>query len=133
MGQPELPASVLLELPPEPIAIQIAREFVTNHCSTFAPELVDDAELLVSELVTNAITHGQPSIVMRVRREPPGIGVEVHDQGDAEPLLPSEDPDDDLPSGRGLRIVAAIASSWGVRPADDGDGKIVWFTLHPAT
>lgn len=132
MGQPEDPATVLLELPPHPVAIQIARTFVADHCSTFAPELVEDAELLVSELVTNAITHGKPSIVMRIRRQPPGIGVEVHDRGAGDPVLPSEDPEDSKPSGRGLRIVAAIASSWGVRRSDDGDGKIVWFTLHPA-
>jgi anti-sigma regulatory factor (Ser/Thr protein kinase) len=121
---------VLIELPPTPDAVALARRFVSENVND--PELIDDAELLVSELVTNAIKHGRPSIVLRVRPEPPGIGVEVHDEGLEDPVMPAEEPVHEQRDGRGLRIVAAVASSWGVRRPDDGRGKVVWFTLQPA-
>jgi anti-sigma regulatory factor (Ser/Thr protein kinase) len=123
---------VLIELPPTPVAVAIARQFVSEHGSGLDPELVEDAELLVSELVTNAIKHGQPSILLRVRSEPPGIGVEVHDAGPADPVIAAEPPEENQRSGRGLRMVAALASAWGVDRPADGQGKIVWFTLEPA-
>jgi anti-sigma regulatory factor (Ser/Thr protein kinase) len=121
---------VLIELPPTPVAIAIARQFVSEHGRGLDPELIEDAELLVSELVTNAIKHGKPSILLRVRSEPPGIGVEVQDEGPENPVMP-EEPTHDQRSGRGLRMVAAVASAWGVRRPEDGPGKVVWFTLQP--
>ena len=122
---------MLIELPPTPVAIAIARQFVSEHGHGLDPELVEDAELLVSELVTNAIKHGKPSILLRVRSEPPGIGVEVQDEGPENPVMPAEEPMHDQRSGRGLRMVAAVASAWGVRWPEDGPGKVVWFTLQP--
>ncbi|HTZ44475.1 MAG TPA: ATP-binding protein [Jatrophihabitans sp.] len=125
--------AVLIELPAEPSAVAIARAFVTEHAGTLDPVLRQDAELLVSELVSNAVLHGQPSISLRVRTDPPGIGIEVHDEGPGMPALPSEEPSADRSSGRGLRMVAALASAWGIQSADGGPGKIVWFTLAPAS
>jgi anti-sigma regulatory factor (Ser/Thr protein kinase) len=122
---------VLIELPPTPVAVAIARQFVSEHGTGLDPDLVEDAELLVSELVTNAIKHGKPSILLRVRSEPPGIGVEVQDAGPENPVMPTEEPVHDQRSGRGLRMVAAVASAWGVRRPADGPGKVVWFTLQP--
>jgi anti-sigma regulatory factor (Ser/Thr protein kinase) len=123
--------SVLVELPADPVAIQIARQFVSEHGKALSPELMGDAELLVSELVTNAIRHGRPAITLRIRLDPPGIGVEVRDEGPGEPVVPLEEPSSSQPSGRGLRLVDAVASSWGVRRAENPPGKIVWFTLRP--
>jgi anti-sigma regulatory factor (Ser/Thr protein kinase) len=125
------PSPALIELPPTPVAIAIARQFVIEHGEGLDLELIEDAELLVSELVTNAIRHGRPSIRMLVRREPPGIGVEVHDQGPGDPVLPAGEPMPDQRSGRGLRMVAVIASAWGVRRPEEGPGKVVWFSLQP--
>lgn len=123
---------VVIELPPSPVAVAIARRFVAEHCTSLETTLLQDAELLVSELVTNAVVHGRPSIVLQVRPDPPGIGIEVRDEGDADPLVPEEEPALVSPSGRGLRMVAALASSWGVRRSEDGPGKVVWFTLRPS-
>jgi len=123
--------AVLVELPAEPSAVAIARSFVAEYASGLDPVLRDDAELLVSELVSNAVQHGRPSISLRVRTDPPGIGIEVQDEGPDLPSLPPEEPTTDRPSGRGLRIVAALASDWGVQSADGGLGKVVWFTLEP--
>ena len=124
---------VLIELPPTPDAVALARRFVTDHAVGLEIELIEDAELLVSELVTNAIKHGQPSILLRVRTDPPGIGVEVHDEGPGEPVISAGEPCNDERSGRGLRMVAELASTWGVRHPDEGPGKVVWFTLRPTT
>jgi anti-sigma regulatory factor (Ser/Thr protein kinase) len=131
-GQMVDTSPVLIELPPTPDAVALARRFVSEHGDGLDPELVEDAELLVSELVTNAIKHGKPAILLRVRSEPPGIGVEVTDEGPEEPVISSDEPAYDQHSGRGLRMVAAVASAWGVRRPEDGQGKIVWFTLQPS-
>ena len=122
---------VLIELPPTPGAVAIARQFVSDHGNGLDLAVIEDAELLVSELVTNAIKHGKPAILLRVRSEPPGIGVEVRDEGPEDPVMPNEEPVHDQRSGRGLRMVAAVASAWGVRRPADGPGKVVWFTLQP--
>lgn len=122
---------VLIELPATPVAIAIAREFLSTHGNGLDLDLIEDAELLVSELVTNAVKHGKPSILLLIRPEPPGIGVEVHDQSPDTPVMPAEEPPPDQRSGRGLRMVAAVASAWGVRRAEDGPGKVVWFSLRP--
>jgi anti-sigma regulatory factor (Ser/Thr protein kinase) len=125
--------SDVVELPADPVAVQIAREVVAEYGAELAPDLVDDAELLVSELVTNAIRHGKPAITLRVRLDAPGIGVEVRDEGPGTPVIAVEGPTRDQPSGRGLRLVSAIASAWGVHHTDNTPGKAVWFTLHPGT
>jgi len=123
--------AVLVELPAEPSAVLVARSFVSEHARDLDPSLQEDAELLVSELVSNAVRHGRPSILLRVRTDPPGIGIEVHDAEPTLPELPAEDPSTDRASGRGLRIVAALASAWGVEPKDGEPGKVVWFTIEP--
>jgi anti-sigma regulatory factor (Ser/Thr protein kinase) len=111
--------------------MKIARDFVDDHRDSLSPALIADAQLLVSEIVTNAVLHGRPDITLAMRLEPPGLGVVVTDSGDALPQVPSEAPDPGQASGRGLLIVAAIASAWGVSPADPPPGKAVWFDLHP--
>ena len=92
--------------------------------------MLDDARLLVSELVGNAVRHGRDEIVLRLRPHPPGIGVAVTDHGDDMPTLPDGRPDPTVPSGRGLLIVATLASRWGVEKDESGVGKTVWFDLH---
>ena len=86
---------------------------------------VDDVALVVSELVTNAVVHGEGEITLDVLVAPDSVHVEVRD---AEPRLP--DPVDapfDAESGRGLQLVSKVATRWGVRPADSG--KVVWADL----
>lgn len=121
----------LIELPSEPGAVSVARQFVSEHGSSLDLDLIEDAELLVSELVTNAITHGKPAIVLRVRLLPSGIGVEVRDEGPEDPVMTIIQHAHNQRSGRGLGMVAAVASAWGVRRPETGPGKIVWFTLGP--
>lgn len=118
----------MIYLPADAQAPAIARRQVSDHAVELPGAVVDDAMLLVSELVTNAVRHGEPHIVLRLRPHPPGIGVSVQDGGQELPELPDE-PDESRPGGRGLRIVDTLATEWGIEPASPG--KVVWFELHP--
>jgi hypothetical protein len=93
------------------------------------PELNECAELGVSELVTNALLHGEPPIQVRVRGTAEHPRIEVRDSSLEAPILPpATDPDDEellLTYGRGLSLVARCADAWGAEIEDDG--KVVWF------
>jgi anti-sigma regulatory factor (Ser/Thr protein kinase) len=120
-----------LELPNDTRAAGIARRFVEQYAKQLPPGLVEDAQLLVSEIVGNAVRYGRPDITLRVRLQPPGIGVEVIDTGEGLPEVPGEPPPPTQASGRGLLIVDALATAWGVSPTEPPPGKVVWFDLHP--
>jgi anti-sigma regulatory factor (Ser/Thr protein kinase) len=85
------------------------------------------AELLVSELVTNALRHARPPLELRVQPlDGTGVRIEVFDgTGDRLPVLDVSPLDAD--GGRGIEIVAALASRWGSEPG--APGKIVWAEL----
>lgn len=89
------------------------------------------AELLVCELVTNALRHGSPPVELRIRAGLERVlRVEVLDGADgAQPVR--HEPAPDAVSGRGLGIVAALAVRWGTE-ADDS-GKVVWAELDPSS
>jgi hypothetical protein len=109
-----------------------ARRWAIQACAEIGrDDLAECAELGVSELIGNAILHGEAPIRMRMRgtREHPRI--EVSDASRRPPVLPAphtRHPIEDDPLitfGRGLDIVARCATAWG---ADiDKDGKVVWF------
>jgi anti-sigma regulatory factor (Ser/Thr protein kinase) len=125
---PEPPGQTL-PLPSDADGPALAREFISEHANGLSPELLDDALLLVSELVTNAVRYGEPEIVLHVRHDPPGIGVSVHDAGPELPQLTDTPPDPAKQGGRGLRIVDALAQRWGVSRTRRQPGKTVWFEL----
>jgi len=116
-------------LPSELIAVREARQHVADACQDLPVETVDDARLLVTELVANALTHGSGAVHLVVARDAEGgLRVEVLDEGLD---LPAVAEPRSLPErGSGLRLVEALASSWGVAPRTGGQvGKRVWFTL----
>jgi hypothetical protein len=92
-------------------------------------DLVDAAELGVSELVTNAILHAGPPILVRLRGTPTHPRVEVYDNSTRPPAGISEDITDEAhvmsTVGRGLNIVALYSATWGAEIA--ANGKFVWF------
>ena len=125
-----------LALSQGPRSVQVARRWAADMCAEIErAELSECAQLGVSELVTNALLHGEPPITLRMRgtREHPRI--EVRDSSFEAPILPSqplERPETDdllLTFGRGLTIVARCADAWGAEIEEDG--KLVWFA--PAT
>ncbi|MFF7212518.1 ATP-binding protein [Streptomyces sp. NPDC008238] len=94
------------------------------------PDLADTAELLTTELVTNALRHTDRGAVLTVTLQPGAarrLRVEVRDFTTRHPRLRA--PSDRRTSGRGLLLVQSLADAWGVRPDGDGTGKIVWFEL----
>jgi anti-sigma regulatory factor (Ser/Thr protein kinase) len=119
-----------------PSGVHDARTWAREACSEIdRPDLTECAELGVSELVGNAILHGEPPIRMRLRGTRDHPRIEVSDGSRQPPVLPeplTRHPIEDDPLitfGRGLDIVARCASAWG---ADiDDDGKVVWFVPAP--
>ncbi|EPJ36344.1 hypothetical protein STAFG_6575 [Streptomyces afghaniensis 772] len=87
----------------------------------------DVAELLTSELVTNAIVHTDHDAVLTATVGPRGLRVEVRDFVARRPRLRVPVADDGT-NGRGLFLVQSLADAWGVRP--HGVGKAVWFELE---
>lgn len=90
------------------------------------PTLRDDLELVVSELVTNAVRAGSPTVTVGVTAERGRIVLRVGDEGTGWPE-PRDAGIHDV-NGRGLALVSAMCASWGVRLA--GDGKTVWAELE---
>lgn len=110
----------------QPQSAASARRFVDEtlhrwHCD----ELFDVVGLLTSELVTNAILHAHSEIELSVSMMPDAIRIDVLDHS-AEMPSPRTAAEEDT-SGRGLGLVEALATAWGVdeRPG----GKSVWFEL----
>jgi anti-sigma regulatory factor (Ser/Thr protein kinase) len=88
-------------------------------------ELVDDAALVVTELATNAVLHARSGFTVTVASAGGAVRVEVSDESRTPPRRPA--PSLRAPGGRGLALIEAVASSWGV--LHTGDGKIVWAQL----
>jgi anti-sigma regulatory factor (Ser/Thr protein kinase) len=101
--------------------------------------LTDPAELVVSELVTNALRHGIPSarepagghhIRLRLLAQAPFVMCMVTDPGIDIPVLRESGPTEE--SGRGLNVVECCSVRWGWHLLDEG-GKVVWALLRPPT
>ncbi|WP_405715997.1 serine/threonine-protein phosphatase [Streptomyces xanthophaeus] len=89
----------------------------------FPVELCDLGVLAASELVANSLQHGTPPMRLRLRRTDRRLIIEVTDGDDHLPRRRRAEPADE--TGRGISIVATIASSWGTRRTPGG-GKAVW-------
>ncbi|WP_369170847.1 SpoIIE family protein phosphatase [Streptomyces sp. R28] len=128
------------ELEAEPAAVSRARGHVSEQLGTWGLQDLDfTAELVVSELVTNAIRYGRPPIRLRLilPQPPAGLGdapvatllCEVSDDSNTTPHLRRARVFDE--GGRGLLLVAQLAEHWGTRHARHG--KTVWAELSDAT
>jgi anti-sigma regulatory factor (Ser/Thr protein kinase) len=110
-------------------SVQLSRRFVAETLRAWSlPEpLVDDVVLLTSELVTNALLHGQAPIELRLREGVAHVVLEVEDHATYLPRRMRPSGDDE--HGRGLQLVTLLADRWGTRPTSYG--KTVWcvFTL----
>jgi DNA-binding NarL/FixJ family response regulator len=135
LGQEILIAARLLDLamassvlPQDPRSPSAARRFAREVLTTWdLGEAWEGAELLVSELVTNAVTHGGSAADVVIRLLPDRVHVAVTDDAGDVPTAVGQSADDDE-SGRGLAIVQAVADRWGDFSADGR--KTVWFELH---
>jgi len=123
---------VSLRAPHEPASVgKVRREIVADlQVRDLPEELVDEAEIVASELLTNAVRHARPLSdgTIRVRWKIRGDVVEVEVTDGGGESIPRPAPRTVwLSSGRGLRIVRSIAHEWGV--TEDRTGNVVWATL----
>jgi serine/threonine-protein kinase RsbW len=123
-----LDAVVELFLQRDPTSVRAARRAVHDVLArTFSTQLVENATALVSELVTNAIVHGQGMVFVCVEFGHRRVRVEVGDDGP-----PLEGLDDPAGRGFGARLLEMLADRWGIESHRD-DGKKVWFELLATT
>jgi anti-sigma regulatory factor (Ser/Thr protein kinase) len=110
-----------------------ARDFVRAglQADTSSAQL-DDVLLLTSELVTNAVVHARTDLHLGVTWDGSSVLVTVQDQGpppDRERVRATVTSDFEEESGRGMAIIAALATDFGWRLLPDGVGKVMWFVL----
>jgi anti-sigma regulatory factor (Ser/Thr protein kinase) len=116
-----------LELPVAREAPALAREFLRDStCAEHHSAVVEDAVLLVSELVTNSVLHGGPPVVVAVDCDEATLQVRVRDGSPALPARRDAAQGDE--NGRGLALVAEMSADWGVDT--EKDGKHVWFVIN---
>ena len=116
-------------LPQSPTAPLMARAVVREVCSLWdVAGLADDAVLVVSELVENAVRHACSESVLRVELRPSGLSLAVRDHDPTTPTLMN--PGTYELGHRGVQLVDRICKAWGCVPSSDG-GKIVWAVLDP--
>jgi anti-sigma regulatory factor (Ser/Thr protein kinase) len=125
-GVKNLTSGLQRTLPPHPSSVGEARRLVRAELlETGREDLIDTAELLVSELVTNALVHAGTPIDVVARVSDSGLRVEI---GDGSPNLPAPRHHARMAgTGRGLRLLQQMVDSWGAHPY--ADGKVVWFVL----
>ena len=114
-------------LPFDQTAAAKAREAVAETLGTWsvAAPVAGNVVLLASELVTNAVRHGRPPIILRLSRTTSELLLEVIDAAGHVPRVLRPGPADD--HGRGLHLVSTLAQKWGTRMTEQG--KAVWCTL----
>jgi two-component sensor histidine kinase len=113
-----------------PESVPAARRFAVRALDGLAPDTVETVAVMVSELAANCIRHTTSGFDLTITRDASGIRIETTDYGSGEPTVRSPAITDR--TGRGLRIVEALSSSWGVRDRP-GAGKTVWFTIAEPT
>lgn len=108
----------------DPAGVRVARRAAAAAIAQWElrPGLADDACLVISELVTNALLHGRSDAALRLLRQDDCLRVEVADQNTRLPVLVA--PDTASLSGRGLSMVASLATLWGAERTVHG--KLVW-------
>ncbi|MFD8544057.1 SpoIIE family protein phosphatase [Streptomyces sp. NPDC059649] len=142
-------------LPGDPQAAAAARRFARSAFAEWAAQrlpgterftdrLVDEAVLLVSELVTNAVVHAGTTIELRCRLDPaaepepgaepdpddvpvPAVVIEVSDRHPTQPIRARDETARNDSGGHGLQLISAVAESWGITYRRDL--KTVWFRL----
>ncbi|WP_245685495.1 ATP-binding protein [Streptomyces yerevanensis] len=112
---------------------RLARRFTTQQLDAwgipYGSDVSETAALIVAELAANAVLHGRVpgrDIALRLTSSVGTVRVEIADaQGERLPVLASTPPDGDADTGRGLLLVEALATRWGV-DSEPGPSKTVW-------
>jgi two-component sensor histidine kinase len=115
-------APITVTLPRDPGAPRRARALLREHAAELDPDRLDNAVLLISELVTNAVLHGTGEIRLIIDVDGTEARFAVADEGDGTPAV-SDTPGPD--GGWGLRLVGQLATRWGVLD----ERTQVWFEI----
>ena len=139
LDEPEPPLRSYLELGALPTAVPCARLHARHVLREWGlNRLAPDSELLVSELVTNAVqaTAGRDAAAVRLRLSGDSARVLI-EVWDADPRAPAPKdlgehgtPDPQEEGGRGLFLVAALSARWDWYPTREPAGKVVWCVLQ---
>lgn len=118
---------VMARFPAQPASVRAARQFVAETLlEGGAANVVEDAQLLVSELATNAVIHARTDFSVSVHLAAGHLYVELRDGDRTRPKVVEQR--DAIEFGvRGLQVVTQLAGDWGSRIEDHG--KVVWFSL----
>jgi anti-sigma regulatory factor (Ser/Thr protein kinase) len=120
-------AATLPALPRSRHSPALARATVRTALIGFSDDVVSVAELLVSELATNAVLHAESLLVLQIEVAGPRLKVSVEDCSHRQPAPRHSVTVDESTDGRGLLLVDALADSWGWERTESG--KLVWFEL----
>ncbi len=115
-----------LQLAPDPASARAARAFVRRHVDSDDEDLCDSAELLASELVTNGMLHARSDMTLGVIAREHCVLLAVSDRSRSTPA--ERRPSLSAESGRGISMMATLASQWGV--AVQASGKIIWCLIN---
>lgn len=112
----------------DPTTVRRAREFIRRLMREWGSQhLSDDAALVVTELAANAVVHAGTPYEVRVKRSEGHVRIEVADSGAGTPE--PQPLSDTAESGRGLVLISALSSSWGIEAGDER-GKVTWAELR---
>jgi anti-sigma regulatory factor (Ser/Thr protein kinase) len=123
--------SASFELPPTATSVRTARRVVDELLLAWeAPHELEDAALLVTELVANVVDHvgGDATLTVELELSGDWLRIGVVDGSAVMPVVRELSMDE--PRGRGLRMVQSIADRWGHE--EHRDGKRVWLELRPS-
>ncbi len=123
-----VPCVVSARFDPDPSAPGGARRLLVDALGGWEPhpDLLSDAQLVVSELASNAVRHARTPFTVTVRCDRAGVEIAVEDTSPAQPVVCDADPD--ALSGRGLRLIATLAEAWGIEWT--AAAKTVWARLQ---
>ena len=120
-------SSAVITLPPTPSSARRARHAVAEALHDRPAGVTDTAQLLATELVTNAVRHAGSPLTLRLECDEGAVLLAVSDESDALPR--PHDPQPGELFGRGLVLVEALAADWGTEPGPVG-GKTVWCVVE---
>jgi anti-anti-sigma regulatory factor/anti-sigma regulatory factor (Ser/Thr protein kinase) len=127
-----VPPRRYVRLAPDRFAPGLAREAVHEFCQNHRVRRgADAAQLIASELVTNAVVHAGTPIGMTLRLMAPDLHIAVRDRADGAVRITGDGDPGSVHTGRGLMLVEALASRWG--SFHPNNGKVVWATVRIRT
>lgn len=117
-----------LDLGPNVSDVGLARRFLVAHCERWdCEDVVEEAQLVLSELVTNALLHAGSRCELGIAFRHGWLRIEVRDRGSGGPEVQAADSESE--HGRGLLLVSAMTDAWGMEPLEPA-GKVVWAELR---